>query len=495
MNFDSTCGFPGEGPTKNHFILPQNRWSLSTANIGSLKTSSFWQSDEDNIYCLQETRIGKNNYRTSCQQVQATRHSLFCSELLSGIIRSDGRHITMHGGTAIIAPDSIARPFEPKDDATNLYKEIFKTKRINACWVQISSRVRALVFLVYAKTGASASREIFEQNNDLFDKILLIASQFGDIPVLLAGDFQFTPLSYPSIAHAVHFEGWSDPLVSSDAEGRLHRPITFSLDGTFAGEGEGCSSIDGILLNRVAFCALHSIEVVELQRHQHRPVRAVFSWEPIYQVGEIHSKFAALDHTGLQEIATQSPHSIEETAQKMWKQEYHENFDAAPNFSSKWDVINNFCLQTLLNCGSRWGFGAQKRGCLPQFTKKTICPGQLPNGAAANHKGSQLYKTLRQLWELETRLKRPSHTLRDAIIFQRTAKKVWKALGDLHSPWRWQSPFQLSLVEVFNNCVWVQVEIHFWENSRKNMRINAWRTRMRDSAKSTKKTPFSPPEK
>ena len=264
--------------------------------------------------------------------------------------------------------------------------------------------------------------------------------------MLIAGDFQSTPLSYPSIARAVHFEGWSDPLVSADAEGRLHWPITFSLDGTFAGEGEGCSSIDGILLNRVAFCALQSIEVIELQGHQHRPVRAAFLWEPIHQVGEIHSKFAALDHTGLQETASQSPHRLEDAAMQMWSQEYNARFDTAQDFPAKWNVINDFCLQTLLQNGSQWGFGVQKRGFLPQFTKKKICPGQLPNGSAATHKGSQLYKTLRQLWELETRLKRPSLTVRDAIVLQRTAKKVWRALRDLNSPWCWDFPFSFSLV-------------------------------------------------
>ena len=131
--------------------------SVVTANIGSLKKNNFWSTCGDDIICIQETRIGKNNFRTSCKQVQATQRSLFCGELLSGIIRADGRHITMHGGTAIIAPDSIARAFDPQDDATGLYREIFQTKRVNACWVQIFPKVRALVFSIYAKTGASAS--------------------------------------------------------------------------------------------------------------------------------------------------------------------------------------------------------------------------------------------------------------------------------------------------------------------------------------------------
>ena len=116
--------------------------------------------------------------------------------------------------------------------------------------------------------------------------------------IIVAGDFQTNPLAYPSIAHAVHIEGGgADPLATVDAEGQLFRPITFSLDGTFTGEGEGRSSIDGILLNRVAFAALQSIEVVALHGIQHRPIRATLFWEPIHQIGEIHAKFADLDHS------------------------------------------------------------------------------------------------------------------------------------------------------------------------------------------------------
>ena len=222
-----------------------------------------------------------------------------------------------------------------------------------------------MIFSIYAKTGASASPEIFGSNDCLLEKIFLIAAQFGDIPVIVAGDFQLNPLSYPSIAHAVHFEGWSDPLTSADTEGRLHRPITFSLDGTFTSEGDGGSSIDGILLNRVAFCALKSIEVIELQGHQHRPVRAVFSWQPIHQVGEIHTKFAALDHTSFEDAASKQPDNVDVVASDLWSQVSKEQFDVAEDFPAKWQAVNDFCLQTLLANGSQWGLGRTRGASCP----------------------------------------------------------------------------------------------------------------------------------
>lgn len=490
IEFDALKGFPGEGPLPQQTPKKSASWSLATANIGSLKTSSFWKSNEDTVYCLQETRVGRNNIRTSQKQVQATNRTLFCGELLSGIIRSDGRHITMHGGTAIIAADSIARAFDPQEDSTKLFAEVLKTKRANACWVQVSARVRALVFSVYAKTGASASPEILESNNSLLDKILLIAAQFGDIPIILAGDLQLNPLSYPSIAHAVHFEGWADPLASVDAEGRLFRPLTFSLDGTFTGEGEGCSSIDAVILNRVAFAALHSIEVVALSGLQHRPIRALFNWEPIHQIGEVHAKFAALDHSGWNKHADLNPELVNQQADDFWAHSFESAFESTEDFATKWHLVNNFCLQTLLNNGSQWGFGARKRGFLPSFVKKRICPGQLPNGTAATNKGSRLYKTLRQLWELETRMTRPSKSLRDAIVFQRTVKKVWHALWELHAPMVWDDIYGVTLVDVFHNVQWVLDEIHKWEKDKKCARISAWRSRMKESAQGSRKHIF-----
>ena len=103
MNFDSTCGFPGEGPMKPPNCSVGACWSISTANIGSLKTSSFWQTNEDVIYCLQETRIGRNNFRTSCKQVQTTKRSLFAVN----------SYRVLSALTADISPCTEAQPLSP----------------------------------------------------------------------------------------------------------------------------------------------------------------------------------------------------------------------------------------------------------------------------------------------------------------------------------------------------------------------------------------------
>ena len=92
----------------------------------------------------------------------------------------------------------------------------------------------------------------------------------------------------------MNFHNWFDPLTTLDDSGESLRPLTYSKDSTFSGHGDFCSSIDGILVNQVASCALQSIEVVQTSDSQHRPVRATFSWPTIWQHGYVHQKFAPL---------------------------------------------------------------------------------------------------------------------------------------------------------------------------------------------------------
>ena len=135
---------------------------------------------------------------------------------------------------------------------------------------------KPLVISLYATTSASQDVRIHDSNNQLFEDIFSFVAQFGQIPVIIAGDFQAPPMSYPAIANAVCFRSWHDPVAVVDEQGVLSRPLTFSNDGTFAGVGDACTSIDAVLVNDIAFAALHSAEVVQVFGKQHRPIKLVF---------------------------------------------------------------------------------------------------------------------------------------------------------------------------------------------------------------------------
>ena len=106
-------------------------------------------------------------------------------------------------------------------------------------------------FMVVQVHLRSRTSDPHSWNDSTLEAIFEISAQFGDIPIIIAGDFQAEPLSYSSVAQqAIHFAKWEDPFVSFDAEGLPKRQLTFSADRSFCGQ-EGCSCIDTILINHV----------------------------------------------------------------------------------------------------------------------------------------------------------------------------------------------------------------------------------------------------
>ena len=453
-------------------------------NVGSLKTSSHWRHTDDQVICLQETRIGRNNHRSAIKEVQSCGKSLFCGELLPGIIRTDGHHTTTHGGTAVIAAETLVSPFLYEQDQTGKYKAVFASKRANACWVQITRSMRALVFSVYAKSGASANHEILLDNDQLFSDVFEIVSQFGDIPILIAGDFQTLPSNYPAVSNAVHFHRWADPLQEVNDEGDLFRPLTFSLDASFAGSGDGCSSIDAILVNHVAHAALTDIQVIGGTGSQHRPIRAWFSWNRISLTGDIHLKTAALDTDHLPKGASHGSDWVNDIAKSLCPDV--ESF-LGDDLSTEqiWSKINKLCLDTLVKAGATWGFGKRARGFLPDFASKTICPGQLPCGSATTCRGSKLHNTLSRLCELFTRVSRAVGSPADVLISQKTSLKCRRALKALHAPCVWTHKGIPSLVEIDANLSWIRSEAQALVVQRKKQRIALWKEKIQTDEKGT----------
>ena len=483
-DFDSSLGFPGEGPCSS------NLWTLSSSNIGSLKTNLGWKHSVDNVQCLQETRIGCNNIRVSRKAVEETGLALHMCAPLKGMFRTDGQHTTMHGGTAILAAPELSFPFDFLEDHTGLYKQLFDNHRANACWIQVTPSQKALVFSVYAKTAASAVSEVFDYNDSVFADLLTICSQFGEIPIIIAGDFQSNPLHYPSLSHAVNFHGWFDPLSQSDSSGEVFRPMTYSKDSSFSGFGDFCSSIDGILLNTVAHSALRSIEVLAVTGVQHRPIRASFSWSSIRLHGFTQCKFAPLEVNHLSKPGIDVHHPSNVIASNLWDDSVASCFEQATEPENKWDIINKFCLDTLVQSGATWGPGPRCRGQAPILVAKQFCPGQAKTRSALTLRGSWFQNTLARLWELSTRLQRPISSVADEHILTRTALKAWKTLHVLKSPFVWLIPKTPNLVDIQQNIQWIQFQLQAWDFRKRQQRIQAWKSKVKASAVGDRKYIF-----
>ena len=435
----------------------------------------------------EEVLTGCNNVLQAKKSVKEIGKQLFTCAPLKGFIRSDGQHSVMHGGTAILAPPELSFDFDPASDQTGLYSKLYSSHRANACWAQVTPTVRALIFSIYAKTSASSNPQIFGYNDALFADIFTICAQFGSIPIILAGDFQSPPLHYPSISNAVNFHNWFDPLTTLDDLGESIRPLTYSKDSTFSGHGDFCSSIDGILVNQVASCAMQSIQVVQTSDSQHRPVRATFSWPTIWQHGFIHQKFAPIVTESLDKPGLDPTHPSNEVADFLWNSRFARLYAHHTNPDQQWNTLNDFCSQTLLSSGAHWGHGPRKRRALPLFQYKQFCPGQAKSGSALSLRASWLQNALSRLDELFVRLQRPASSIADLHILQRTSKKVCRSLHGLKCPHVWRIPTEPSLLEVALCRKWVQVQLQNWDFCKKQQRINAWRSQIKHSATSTKK--------
>ena len=228
QSFDATLGFPGEGPP------PSQHWSIFSANIGSLKTAVSWKTWDSAITCMQETRIGKNCINSARHTVAQSGKTFFPGALLPGLFASNGVRRTPHGGVGIAAPAELTVPFTHQEDASGKYEALFRSKRVQAVWIQVSTSLKALVFNIYCKTGASQDRDILSDYIMMLFWLMFSSSSVnsGTFLLLLRVTFQTEPMQYPAVANAVNFHQWVDPVDQLSGD-NTNRPITFSANGTF----------------------------------------------------------------------------------------------------------------------------------------------------------------------------------------------------------------------------------------------------------------------
>ena len=468
-SFDSTLGYPGEGPTEGLF-------SLVSANVGSVLADSTWKTWDADCICLQETRVGKNNHRSASKSFQNVGFTPCFGDMLPGLWYGNKSTKTPCGGTLVAGGSAYIQAFDPCHDVSGLYTSLFQTKRVVAAWIQATPKKKALVVSVYATTSASQDHRIHEANNKLFDDIFLFLAQFGRIPIILAGDLQAPPMSYPAISNAISFQSWHDPVTRVDEQGELIRPLTFSNDGTFAGVGEGCTSIDAVLVNDIAFAALREAEVLEICGKQHRPIKLVFEWATLNQTGFHVTKAAPL-------VLDDCTFDLNSPPPLVWEDKWKDRFDTARDSDAKWDVVNSFLQDTLLAKGARWGTGKQVRGAEPVFVSKTIAPKQLSTHCAANRHSVQIAKLCGRLNELFVRLSRDEGTAQDAFITQRTADKACRQLHQLSAPISWPCHTLPTLTCVYFAKRWAEAALKTFETQLRAKRIKSWKNKIHDSSK------------
>lgn len=110
--------------------------------------------------------------------------------------------VTPHGGVALIGIKGSIRNFAVNEDLTGLWADLSSTSKIPAAWYQVLPKTRALVFSFYGETSKHDNSHL-RVNNFMLDRLLAVASQFGNIPIMICGDFQSDPDSYSAISSGV----------------------------------------------------------------------------------------------------------------------------------------------------------------------------------------------------------------------------------------------------------------------------------------------------
>lgn len=346
--------------------------------------------------------------------------------------------VTPHGGVALTAKKGFIRSFTVEEDMTGLWKDLSLSTRVTAAWVQIMPKIRALIFSFYGETSKH-DNSYLRVNNFVLEKVFAIASQFGEIPIMLCGDFQAEPDEYSAIVAAKRFGKWCDPLCATDSLGNPTRPITFSRNAQFCNPSEYYfSSIDAILFNHVASLALVSIEMDYSQAKQHAPIVAKFSWPKIMVEGTVLNIPAPLDleklprkHNGELDLCEMS-----RQAEILW----HEKFQSkccTGDDDYDWEQLNAFALESLTSCGAKFKPGLAVRAEKPSFKLSKPCPGQSLSGAVTKSI-AELENFHKQIVEPTLRLSRCATNRNDIrltnCLFLKVRKKAFPYKLEFHDP-------------------------------------------------------------
>ena len=466
LSFDQTLGFPGEGP-----------WSLMSANIDAFHSHPDCVQWDADVIALQETRLSCNNITDARHKSLEFNKDIFFGKLLTDKKNIKGVFKVPHGGTAFLAPSVSTRNFHQDDDVTGTWTKLQNTTRVSAIWHQVMPKLRVLVFSFYGQASLAHDAHLAINQNLLTD-IFLVASQFGSVPIIIAGDFQSDPDCYQAIADAKALGFWYDPLVECNDSGEFSRPITFSRGGNFKNPTEHFSSIDGILMNDVALSALSDIRVCFEHGKQHAPIKAVFQWPRIFQKGNTLVKPAAFDLT---EIPKNGDLNL--VANQIWNDKYSTKFENADD-ETAWGIVNSLAIDTLKTSGAKFGRGPKQRGGKLIFKQVVSCPGQSKFGNATSKLSCYLSKTFQLVTELRHRL------LRHAVKY-----------ADFVNTWNLQQKVQMHLLKI-DSCRWWNPEIHLHDDAlkcvltclhdsinrvrdkEKRQRIANWKRKMTEGTKS-----------
>ena len=457
--FDSSCGFPGEG------------WTLSSINVGSLEKHPEALMHKTNCLAIQETRV--TNYNLVKVNLEASNNSLTLHH--GALMKYLPGGLPEYGGVAIASACGSSKPYDPKDDCSRIYQNLVASGRCTAAWVAVSDRLTLLVVSVYGFSGAQSDSSKMARTNQLFRDIFEWLSQHGEIPIAIAADFQAEPHMYPCIAEAMSFGAFHDVLTQFNEDG-MCRPITYSRDSAWV--GGPATSIDGILLNNCALQYLQDVKVHVSKGLQHAFVDATFQW-PSNRSDDRSSNLQWVPHASFDLTQLKSESERTKIAQDLWEKEFRELTNDAFSAESLMTVANDFAIKILTMSGARWKHGSQKRGTFPDlkpFNRFACCQ----NTKDQNTKTLMaISKAICRLDDISFKISNPVMKQHAESIVVAAWKRVRTLVKSLKGPFLPIWPSQETVNEVWDFLVSARDKL---VQKIRLERIQKWRQRMKVSA-------------
>ena len=460
-DFDSTKGYPGEGP-----------WTLSTINVGSLEKHEEIYQQKVQCLAIQETRITDANSKKCHLHASACEFDLHCGPHL-GYLPSGH---PAWGGVAIASEGGSSIPFESKHDSLGIWPSLWASARVCAQWVAVSPSTTMLIFSFYGYPNAGDAN-MKNSTNLLLQQILLLCSQFGRIPIAICGDFQEIPHNYPALRAAFEQGLWHDPHIQHSADG-YNRSITFSRNRKWKVEEGATSSIDGILLNDCAFQFVTDAQVRQTKGLQHAFVSISFQWPDSNPKGKIKGfkwrPHAALDLSLLKPMCER-----EKVAEELWQQKYEKLCQSCDSAQSLMEVANEFSLNVLLKSGAKWRQGSRIRGRMPIFE---IAGLDKVGGNAFDAKSKHLnriVKTLSRIDDLSFKIAQGNPTPNCERIANAAWMRIQRALSSFGISFDCLWPSQDDLLQIWQSVSDLKDKLCL---QIRRERADQWKKKMEHSA-------------
>ena len=459
--FDSTLGYEGEGP----------QWTLKSINVGSLEKNPQILKQTYDALAIQETRVTAANKKEVTLRASEANRDISLGPLMKYM---ESGHPEW-GGVGIATNHGSSRTFEIKEDASGLYHSLQASTRVHCVWTSLDLGKTMLLISFYGFSGAHQDPAKHVACDNLLRQVFEFASQFGSIPIALCGDFQTIPHSYSCIRDLLAIGKYHDPFLMVGED--LDRPYTFCKNRQWHDLESPKTSIDGILVNDVAFSYIKSVSVNHDCGLQHAFCEIEFDFPSTKRMGYKWVPHAKLDLSKLQ--AEQQRTQI---AHHLWEQKYCRQSMEADSGEKLAEVANEFCLQILLQAGARWTQGTRKRGTIPEFQYGN-CDCQKSDSHDAHARSlDHLDKSLRRINDLMKKIAIRPQSMHAVHIAEVCWRRIVNALklndfGEIP-----QHPTTDFLIQAWD---FLSSKRHNKALQIRRARIQAWQKKMQTSAAST----------